>query len=153
LNILAKLAKVDNIERKMDRLVDGLVPQLWFTMAIFAEQLNYDKLVKRYIKFEHKFLQKFGTALDFHQNSGFFPVLPAFSVPVPYMAHPITGPLQMLPALPGILAASQISNSAPGGTSSKIRVPSETEKANFLLEWSGYGGNKTIKFHGTEHGK
>jgi hypothetical protein len=38
---------MDNIECKMDRLVDGLVLQLWLTMAIFAEQLDYNKLVKR----------------------------------------------------------------------------------------------------------
>jgi hypothetical protein len=114
----------------MDRLVDRLVPQLRFTMAIFAEQLDYDELVKRCIKFEHKFLQKSGAALDFHQNSGLFPAPPAFSVPVPYMAHPITGPLQMLPEPPEISAASQIPNSAPGGTSNKIRVPNKTEKAD-----------------------
>jgi hypothetical protein len=97
-------------------------------MAIFAEQLDYDELIKRCIKFEHKFLQKPGAALDFHQNSGFFPTLPAFSVLAPYMAHPITGPLQMLPELPGISAASQIPNS-PGETSNKIRT-SEIEKAD-----------------------
>jgi hypothetical protein len=67
-NALANPAKVKDSNSRGDRLIQGFIPELKFSILIRADGLSYESLIQMCIKFEHKFTPDPGRLMAMQQQ-------------------------------------------------------------------------------------